>query len=178
MSYKLRYIIFFIMDSCIVLSAIFMSYWLLHPTLNVYSNKVIVLSAITLLISHHIAAYFFKLYTRVWSVASVRELLTIAYAVTISVGTASMLQQFINNDIYFRVLAVTWMLHIIMIGGSRFLLRLLNDKESFKNPHDIKRVLIVGAGQGGSMLAKTFKIEAKKISRQLDLLMMMSIKSI
>ncbi|WP_339215170.1 nucleoside-diphosphate sugar epimerase/dehydratase [Solibacillus sp. FSL W8-0372] len=162
MSYKLRYIIFFIMDSCIVLSAIFMSYWLLHPTLNVYSNKVIVLSAITLLISHHIAAYFFKLYTRVWSVASVRELLTIAYAVTISVGTASMLQQFINNDIYFRVLAVTWMLHIIMIGGSRFLLRLLNDKESFKNPHDIKRVLIVGAGQGGSMLAKNLQNRSEK----------------
>ncbi|WP_336046121.1 polysaccharide biosynthesis protein [Solibacillus ferritrahens] len=157
MSYKLRYIIFFIMDSCIVLSAIFMSYWLLHPTLNVYSNKVIVFSAITLLISHHIAAYFYKLYTRVWSVASVRELLTIAYAVTISVTAASILQQIINNDIYFRVMVVTWLLHIIMIGGSRFLLRLLNDKESFKNHHNIKRVLIVGAGQGGSMLAKNIQ---------------------
>ncbi|WP_339263773.1 nucleoside-diphosphate sugar epimerase/dehydratase [Solibacillus sp. FSL W7-1472] len=162
MSYKIRYIIFFIVDSCIVLSAIFMSYWLLHPTLNVYSNKVIVLSAITLLISHHIAAYFYKLYTRVWSVASVRELLTIAYAVTISVGAASILQQAINNDIYFRVMAVTWMLHIIMIGGSRFLLRLLNDKESFKNPHNIKRVLIVGAGQGGSMLAKNLQNTSEK----------------
>ena len=162
MSYKLRYVIFFIVDSCIVLSAIFMSYWLLHPTLNVYSNKVIVLSAITLLISHHIAAYFYKLYTRVWSVASVRELLTIAYAVTISVGAASILQQFINNDIYFRIMAVTWMLHIIMIGGSRFLLRLLNDKESFNNPLNIKRVLIVGAGQGGSMLAKNLQNTSEK----------------
>ncbi|WP_342473089.1 nucleoside-diphosphate sugar epimerase/dehydratase [Metasolibacillus sp. FSL H7-0170] len=162
MSYKLRYIIFFIMDSCIVLSAIFMSYWLLHPTLNVYSDKVIVLSAITLLISHHIAAYFYKLYTRVWSVASVRELLTIAYAVTISVISASILQQLINNDIYFRVMAVTWLLHIIMIGGSRFLLRLLHDKESFKNPTNIKRVLIVGAGQGGSMLAKNLQNTSEK----------------
>lgn len=162
MSYRLRYITFFIIDSCIVLSAIFMSYWLLHPTLNVYSNKVIVLSAITLLISHHIAAYFYELYTRVWSVASVRELLTIAYAVTISVVAASILQQIINNDIYFRVMVVTWMLHIIMIGGSRFLLRLLNDKESFNNPNNIKRVLIVGAGQGGSMLAKSLQKTSEK----------------
>ncbi|WP_107942059.1 polysaccharide biosynthesis protein [Metasolibacillus fluoroglycofenilyticus] len=162
MSYKLRYIIFFIMDSCIVLSAIFVSYWLLHPTLNVYSDKVIVLSAITLLVSHHIAAYFYKLYTRVWSVASVRELLTIAYAVTISIVAASILQQVINNDIYFRVMTVTWMLHIIMIGGSRFLLRLLNDKESFKNPNNIKRVLIVGAGQGGTMLAKNLQNTSEK----------------
>lgn len=162
MSYKLRYIIFFLMDSCIVLSAIFMSYWLLHPTLNVYSNKVIVLSAITLLITHHIAAYFYKLYTRLWSVASVRELLTIAYAVTISVVSASILQEIINNDIYFRVMVVTWLLHIIMIGGSRFLLRLLNNKESFKNSLNIKRVLIVGAGQGGSMLAKNLQNTSEK----------------
>lgn len=148
---------FFFVDSFIVLSAIFMSYWLLHPTLNAYSDKVIVLSAITLLVSHHIAAYFYQLYTRMWSVASVRELLTIAYAVTISVVAASLLQQLINNDIYFRVMVVTWMLHIIMIGGSRFLLRLLNDKESFKSPNNLKRVLIVGAGQGGSMLAKNLQ---------------------
>ncbi|MEK4698522.1 nucleoside-diphosphate sugar epimerase/dehydratase [Solibacillus sp. FSL R7-0668] len=157
MGYKIRYMTFFFVDSFIVLSAIFMSYWLLHPTLNAYSDKVIVLSAITLLVSHHIAAYFYQLYTRMWSVASVRELLTIAYAVTISVVAASLLQQLINNDIYFRVMVVTWMLHIIMIGGSRFLLRLLNDKESFKSPNNLKRVLIVGAGQGGSMLAKNLQ---------------------
>lgn len=162
MSYKLRYMIFFIVDSCIILSAIFMSYWLLHPTLNVYSNKVIALSAITLLVSHHIAAYFFKLYTRMWSVASVRELLTIAYAVTISVVVASLIQQLVNQDIYFRVMVVTWMLHMIMIGGSRFLLRLLHNKESFKNPYAKKRVLIVGAGQGGTMLAKNLQHAVEK----------------
>lgn len=164
MGYKLRYFIFFILDSCIVLSAIFMSYWLLHPTINVYSDKVIVLSAITLLISHHIAAYIFQLYTRIWSVASVRELLTIAYAVTISVVAASILQQIINADIYFRVMTVTWMLHIIMIGGSRFLLRLLNDKESFKHSSENKRILIVGAGQAGTMLAKNLQSTQNKDS--------------
>lgn len=154
MSYRMRYMLFFIIDSCIVISAIFMSYWLLHPTLKVYSDKMIILSAITLLISHHIAAYFFHLYNRMWSVASVRELLTISYAVTISVATASFIQYIIKDDVYVRIMAVTWMLHIIMIGGSRFLLRVLNDKESFRSIANLKRVLIVGAGQGGSMLAR------------------------
>jgi FlaA1/EpsC-like NDP-sugar epimerase len=154
MSYKLRVLTFFILDSCIILFAIFISYWLLNPTLNIYSDKIIVLSAITLLVSHHIIAYSFKLYTRMWSVASVRELLIIIYAVTISVGTASILQQIINNDIYFRVMAVTWMLHIMLIGGSRFLLRFLKDRESFRNLSSVKRILIVGAGKGGTMLAK------------------------
>lgn len=154
MNYRMRYMLFFIIDSCIVLSAIYMSYWLLHPTINGYSDKVILVSAVTLLISHHIAAYFFHLYDRIWSFASVRELLTIAYAVTISVATASGMQYIIKNDVYFRVMVITWMLHIIMIGGSRFLLRVLNDRESFRNTSNLKRVLVVGAGQGGTMLAK------------------------
>lgn len=154
MNYRMRYMLFFIIDSCIVLSAIYMSYWLLHPTINGYSDKVILVSAVTLLISHHIAAYFFHLYDRIWSFASVRELLTIAYAVTISVATASGMQYIIKNDVYFRVMVITWMLHIIMIGGSRFLLRVLNDRESFRNMSNLKRVLVVGAGQGGTMLAK------------------------
>lgn len=154
MNYRMRYMLFFIIDSCIVLSAIYMSYWLLHPTINGYSDKVILISAVTLLVSHHIAAYFFHLYDRIWSVASVRELLTITYAVTISIVTASCIQYIIKNDVYFRVMVITWMLHIIMIGGSRFLLRVLNDRESFRNTANLKRVLIVGAGQGGTMLAK------------------------
>ena len=153
----MRYMLFFIIDSCIVLSAIFMSYWVVHPSLNVYSDKVIVISAVTLLISHHIAASFFHLYDRMWSVASVRELLTIGYAVTISVVAASFIQFLMKDDIYFRIMAVTWMLHIIMIGGSRFLLRVINDKESFRNTSNLKRVLIVGAGQGGTMLARNLK---------------------
>ncbi|UPW83704.1 nucleoside-diphosphate sugar epimerase/dehydratase [Lysinibacillus sp. Ag94] len=154
MSYQMRYMLFFIIDSCIVLSAIFISYWLLNPTISGYSDKVILVSAITLLISHHIAAYFFHLYNRMWSVASVRELLTITYAVTISIATASGMQYIIKNDVYMRIMAITWMLHIIMIGGSRFILRVLNDKESFRNTTNLKRILIVGAGQGGTMLAR------------------------
>lgn len=134
-----------------------MSYFLLHPTIPVYSDTMIIVSAITLLISHHIAAYFFHLYDRVWSVASVRELFIIGLAVTISVTAASVMQYLIKNDIYFRVMAITWMLHIIMIGGSRFLLRLIKDRESFDNNVDKRRVLIVGAGKAGTMLARNLQ---------------------
>ncbi len=157
MSYGLRYILFFIVDSVIVLSAIFMSYFILHPTISGYSETMLVISAITLLISHHVVAYFFHLYDRIWSVASARELLIIGIAVTLSVGAASGMQYLIKHDIYFRIMAITWMLHIIMIGGSRFILRLMHDRELFVNPQNRKRVLIVGAGQAGSMLAKNMK---------------------
>ncbi|SEM88948.1 NDP-sugar epimerase, includes UDP-GlcNAc-inverting 4,6-dehydratase FlaA1 and capsular polysaccharide biosynthesis protein EpsC [Paenisporosarcina quisquiliarum] len=157
MGYRQRIVAFIALDSIIVLTAIFFSYFLLHPTLTVYSLPTLILSAITLLISHHIAAYFFHLYDRIWSVASVSELLTIVYAVTISVGTASLMQYAVQKDIYFRVMVVTWMIHIIAIGGSRFALRVFSEQK-MTNIHEQKnRALIVGAGQAGTILAKQMK---------------------
>ena len=157
MAYKTRFTVFSILDSVIVLTAIYMSYWLLHPSYLLFSNEVIFISALTLLVSHHLMAYIFHLYDRVWSVASVRELLTIAYAVSIAVAIAGIVQFLLNGDVYYRVLAITWMLHIIMIGGSRFLLRVLNDRMVINRSGDLKRVLIVGAGQAGSMLVRSLR---------------------
>ncbi|MBS7345594.1 MAG: polysaccharide biosynthesis protein [Caryophanon sp.] len=158
MSYRTRYAAFFLLDSIIVLTAIFLSYWILNPTLNVYSNDLIILSALTLLFSHHIAAYFFQLYSRIWSVASVRELVLISYAVTISIAAAGVMQQLFTGDVYMRVLAITWLLHMVAIGGSRFIVRVLNDRQiAFKNTAKLKRVLIVGAGQAGTMLLRNLQ---------------------
>ena len=153
--YRKRYVVFFTIDSIIVLTAIYLSYWLLHPTLNIHSNEILFISAITLLISHHLVAHFFQLYSRVWAVASVRELIIIGYAVTISIWIAMLMQQLIKGDIYFRVLTITWLLHIIMIGGSRFLLRMLHDRRELKHEGEMKRVLIVGAGKAGTLLARS-----------------------
>lgn len=155
MDYRKRYVAFFCLDSIIVLFAIYISYWLLHPTVAIYSNKMIFISAITLLIAHHVVAHFYQLYARVWAVASVKELVIIGYSVTISIGIAMLMQQLINGNIYFRVMAITWLLHIILIGGSRFLLRLLNDRKELKYEGNTKRVLIVGAGDAGTMLARS-----------------------
>ncbi|KQL36910.1 nucleoside-diphosphate sugar epimerase/dehydratase [Psychrobacillus sp. FJAT-21963] len=157
MEYKLRIVTFIILDSFIVITAIFFSYFLLHPTLTVYSLPTLILSAITLLISHHIAAYYFHLYDRIWSVASVSELLTIVYSVTISVGTASLMQFAVQKDVYFRVMAVTWMIHIIVIGGSRFALRVLSERKIQSSHQQKFRALIVGAGQAGTVLAKQMR---------------------
>lgn len=162
MNYLNRYITFFVLDSVIVLTAIYMGYWLLHPTLNIYSNNVIFISAITLLVAHHVVAHFYKLYSRMWSVASVRELVIIGIAVTTSVVIAMVMQNILNGDIYFRVLAITWLLHIVMIGGSRFILRLLHDQRRIAKNQNMKRVLIIGAGQAGMMLARSIQQSAKQ----------------
>lgn len=155
MNYKLRYTSFFLLDSLIVLSAIYFSYWLIHPNFVFsFDNDLIILSSIILLISHHVAAFFFHLYSRIWSVASVGELLAIFYSVTISILSASLIQWLLAGDVYVRVLMVTWLLHIIFIGGSRFIFRVYHDQSRIKVKGDLKRVLIVGAGQAGTMLLR------------------------
>lgn len=157
MNYRLRYTTFFILDSVIVLCSIFFCFWILHPHLSIFSHHLIVVSAITLLISHHIAAHFFHLYDRIWSVASVRELLTIFYAITISVASASFVQLLLASDVYMRLMVITWLLHIVLIGGSRFILRIAHDRTPIKPKGDLKRVLIVGAGQAGTMLVRNIQ---------------------
>lgn len=102
-------------------------------------------------------AYLFHLYDRIWSVASVRELLLIGYAVTSSVLIASILQLVVKGDIYFRIMAITWLLHIVLIGGSRFLLRIVHDRTLFRPQGNLKRVLVIGAGEAGTMLVRSIK---------------------
>ncbi|KGR76405.1 polysaccharide biosynthesis protein [Ureibacillus manganicus] len=157
MNYKFRYLVFFLLDSLIVIYSIYFGYWIIHPDLTLFSNPLIALSSATILISHHIVAYFYHLYNRLWSVASVKELVIIIYAVTISIGVASLFQLIMIGDVYFRVMMVAWFLHIILIGGSRFLLRIYHDRSLISPKGNLKRVLIVGAGRAGTMLVRNIK---------------------
>src|SRR5699024_8101963 len=100
-------------------------------------------------------ATIFHLYDRAWGVASIRELVVIAIAVTLTIIVTMIFQKFILGNVYIRVMFLTWLLHIIMIGGSRFVVRMWTDRDRLRMPsRKAKHVLIIGAGQGGTMLAK------------------------
>lgn len=156
MNHTLRYSIFFLIDSTMILCAIFISYWLVNPIS--IPDSIIIISFLILLIVHHIMAHFFQLYNRIWSVASVKELLVIGLSVSICVSAASIIQLFIQQIIYVKVMIITWLLQVVLIGGSRFLLRVFYDYCKFKNTQiDLKRVLIVGAGEAGTLLIRSLK---------------------
>ncbi|MFZ2462162.1 MAG: nucleoside-diphosphate sugar epimerase/dehydratase, partial [Caldibacillus thermoamylovorans] len=57
------------------------------------------------------------------------------------------------QDVYFRALGITWMMHILLIGGSRFCWRVYRDRY-LKPTANMKRTLIVGAGSAGTMAAR------------------------
>ncbi|MEK3885889.1 polysaccharide biosynthesis protein [Bacillus sp. FSL K6-3431] len=152
MSYRQRLNLFIFLDSCIILTAIFFGFFLVNANFHIIALPVMIAS-ISILISHHIFSFRFKIYKKAWEYASIGELIIIFKVVTLSIIVASFAQLLIINEIYFRLLAVTWLLHMLFIGGSRFCWRIYRD--NFLNKTDNKkRTLIIGAGSAGTMVAR------------------------
>jgi len=150
-----------------VLTAVFFSLFLISATTNVFTYPTVV-SSITLLLSHHLYAFIYKLYKRVWVYASVGELVSIVKAVTLSMITTAVIQEIVVQDVHYRLLFVTWMLHILIIGGSRFCWRVLRsvyfkqEGQQKQQESHYKRTLIVGAGAAGAMLARQLLSSSEK----------------
>ncbi|MGN4425603.1 polysaccharide biosynthesis protein [Bacillus cereus group sp. MYBK30-1] len=153
MSYRRRLSLLILLDSFIVLTAVYLSYWFIHPNVLNKIPTTVVISSITLLCSHHIFASMYKLYNKAWEYASIGELKQIFKAITLSIIVTAIVQQIINHDIYVRILAIAWMLHLLLIGGSRFVWRMFRDTYISKGTNK-KRTLIVGAGAAGTMVVR------------------------
>ncbi|MUV37179.1 Capsular polysaccharide biosynthesis protein CapD [Lentibacillus sp. JNUCC-1] len=155
MTYRKRLLFLMTLDSIIVLCAIFAATWIVYPGMQVENAvPVLTISAIAMLVFHHLYAMIYKLYNKVWAYASVGELLAIVKAVTFTIISAGIVQFLVNDfSIYRRALLVTWLLHIIFIGGSRFFWRVFRDRY-IATGQNRKRTLIVGAGSAGTMIAR------------------------
>ncbi|HEY2420688.1 MAG TPA: nucleoside-diphosphate sugar epimerase/dehydratase [Neobacillus sp.] len=152
MTYRQRISIFIFFDSCIVLTAIFISRFLVGATFYVITFSTVI-SAIVILLSHLILSFYFHLYKKAWEYASIGELLSILRVVTLSILIAAVTQQLIVHKISFRLLTVTWLLNMSFIGGTRFCWRMFRDSFLSKATNK-KRTLIVGAGSAGIMVAR------------------------
>lgn len=153
MAYRNRLTLLALLDSLIVLSAIYVSYLVLHPYLEIFKLTALLVSSVSLLISHHIFASIYKLYKKAWEYASVGELISIVKAVTLSVITVVFIQILVFQDVYVRAMVLTWMMHVILIGGSRFSWRMLRDR-FINNQKEVKNTLVIGAGSAGTMVVR------------------------
>lgn len=105
------------------------------------------------MLSHHAYSLLLHVYKKAWEYASVGEMIIICKVVTLSILTAALTQQMMLGEIFFRLLAVTWLLHMSMIGGSRFCWRVYRDNY-LHSSEEKKRALIIGAGSAGTMVAR------------------------
>lgn len=157
MSLRKRISLLIFVDSCIVFFSIYIGYFVLHPIENPFNNTFLLISALTIFIAHHFFAMYYGLYRKVWEYASIRELVSIAKAVSLTILTVALIQFLVAGDVLTRALSITWMLHMLLIGGSRLSWRVFRDSylSGEKNLNKTeKRTLIIGAGSAGSMIAR------------------------
>jgi FlaA1/EpsC-like NDP-sugar epimerase len=152
-TFRKRLIMLAVMDSLIVLTAVYISYFTLHPGFEIFKTKMVLVTALTLVVCHHLFASIYNLYNKAWAYASVGELLAIVKAVTFTILVTALMQSLFFGNIYVRALLITWMIHVLLIGGSRFSWRVFRDNYISKQK-DIKRTLIIGAGAGGTMVVR------------------------
>src|SRR5690606_27286621 len=78
---------------------------------------------------------------------------------TLSIAMTAILQLILAQQIYFQMLTVTWMMHILLIGGARFAWRVYRDTY-IRRPKIVQKgkpTLIIGAGSAGTMVARQLK---------------------
>jgi FlaA1/EpsC-like NDP-sugar epimerase len=125
-----------------------------------YFPAVLLMCAVALIIK--IPTYFFfGLYRRLWIYASISELRLI----TVAVATASVLTSGVMAILIVTgnvlpgmprsALGIDWLLSLVLIGGSRFALRILAEQSmSSRADGKGKRALVIGAGDAGAMVAR------------------------
>lgn len=141
-------------DSFIVLGSIMIGYFILHPSISVFTDNILLISIVTILFSHHFFAWRYGLYRKAWSYASIGELKSIFKAVTMTIAVVMAVQLAYTGVIDLRVLALVWMLHILSIGSSRLSWRLIRETFIQRKGNATIRTAIVGAGEAGRMVAR------------------------
>ncbi len=103
--------------------------------------------------------YYFGLYKRIWQYASIGELLSILYAVSIGTGgTAIVVYLIAPYRVPHKATILLWLLSVILIGGSRFIWRVLQEQVFLTKSGAVqKRVLIVGAGDAGALAVRELR---------------------
>ncbi len=123
-----------------------------------YSPAIWVMIFVALLVKMPIY-YFFGLYRRMWIYASTNELKLIASAVTsASVASSGVMLLLLSTEAVRpgmprSALGIDWLLSLVLIGGSRFALRILAEQSAAPNG-DAHKALIIGAGDAGALVVR------------------------
>ena len=125
-----------------------------------YFPAILLMCAVALLIK--IPTYFFfGLYRRLWIYASTGELRLITVAVTTAsvLTSGAMAVLIVTGNVLpgmpRSALGIDWLLSLVLIGGSRFALRILAEQSMSSPTHGKgKRALVIGAGDAGALVVR------------------------
>jgi FlaA1/EpsC-like NDP-sugar epimerase len=159
-SHPKRTLFLMLLDAILINLALFGSFYLRFeeglPTeyIQTYINASLV-ATVVLLIAFHL----FGLYRNIWRYASVGELLSIVYAVSVGAAVTITIVYFISPlRLPHSVSVLFWLIVIVLIGGLRFSSRVRQENSIFTvRNKDQRKVLIVGAGDAGVLALRELK---------------------
>lgn len=135
----------------------YVAYWLASNLTDVYhevfvNNEIYFMLGILALINVAFMAAF-RLYGNLWEYASVDEMLQIVLSVLVSTLFGAAFLWIINVRLPIRVFAVSAIILILLMGGSRVIWRVVRGKRlvADRAEGERPRTLIVGAGETGSL---------------------------
>lgn len=103
-----------------------------------------------------------NLYSRIWEYASIGEMIAILRATTASIGGAIVIiYTFELQGLPRSVYVGTWVMMNALIGASRISWRLFKDRCLIHTEKQARRILIVGAGDAGAILAREIQSNTK-----------------
>jgi FlaA1/EpsC-like NDP-sugar epimerase len=152
MSIHKRTSLFIAMDTLFILTAFFSSFIIINEP-QIYFNVNFWLSCTIILLSYHMFSFLYKMNKKAWEYASVGELKVILKTLTFSIVFNGFIQFLIFDHIQYRILFITWLLMVVLIGGARFWWR-MRKQDHKRMDLTKKRTLIVGAGSAGTMVAR------------------------
>lgn len=108
----------------------------------------------------------FHLYDSIWKYASMEELISIIYSLSLS-NLAIIIYSYVINYLwlgtkYYRfpyaAHIIFWILSVVFLGGTRFMYRVIEERNGIKNTDkNTKKLLIIGAGDAAAILIKEIK---------------------
>jgi FlaA1/EpsC-like NDP-sugar epimerase len=102
------------------------------------------------------AFWLFGLYRGMWRYAGIKDLFSIMKAVTLGSAILAAVVFFLRLPYSRAVLAVDLVFVLVIISGERFAVRLLRELQTGKRK-EVKRVLIIGAGDAGEMVLREIR---------------------
>lgn len=159
MDLRIKNIVLLIIDTLLINIAIYVSLLLRfdglipHQYLHSYIYMMPFFTLITLgsLIG-------FKLYNRVWEYAGVDEAGALLQATTISMLAVAAAIYALHLPLLPRsIYIMSWFLMTVLLGASRISWRLMRAILIRQKTHGARRVLIIGAGDAGAMLAREIR---------------------
>lgn len=154
--YTRRALFFIAGDAVAILLASFISAFIL-TSISGYSGE---LSLLNLLIYVTLSLLFlglFKMYRVSWRFTSLRELLMLVNALTIStvIFTGYLIISSQANSMELSLLAITYLQSILYVGAFRISKRV--NLEIFQNQNHEKRAVVFGAGNAGDQIMRDIK---------------------